>query len=785
MSQIARARELRLKRDFVGALTVLDKQPDASKRWLKEQLVNQIALGRLAEGITTLRQLLAVDPDRAHEYWMAIGQYENKGGNYAGAALAFGMASRGATLTATASFEYGAALANLGRHYEAVPQYRAAIAGDNKIAPRASLGLVQALAANDTFASAELSAAYQLAIVSNPTKRVLVAEWIERCTGDAEAVRSLERLQTEYQSPISSVLRALMELRGNSWVRERFSDMFQAIERTAILCAFKVVWTAHANRQSLDREACNLIVNDKEQSGALFFAFIARPITVYILPKARSPDLISSVGQSASLDELISLGINVDRLDAFCERWIDYGNEAWRDYMASAAKTGSNRTIPESLEKLSGFKDKVVAERCLQFIDPFSGEQCAPIDSVVIYGKTIYTFAGHELFYLICSEEGSNPTTIYIPRYEISIRITSRRSSAAIGPEIDNMRTMLAIRLARMPDKFEKAISVQLPVDRPRDIHLFIHKTENFAHHLWNFLTTIERLINACTHRNLARVSFHGSEFFGRIGEIFPEVADLVSNRERKAHIFDPSPYSSSALVVPAGGYFIPRSLSTRLRECMMRRPRFDRAHDPDDFAGRHTPVVWLGMRLGDKSWMGQEEGLPMIIDSIASHYPDALFLLDGFSYPVGACDVSPMWERVAGQLAEVAAAVKARSSVPDRVLSLIGNSMRENVLWAAVTDVYLAPIGSTQHKIGWFSDAPGIVYAPPLYAGGLAEQSAAIWAAEISAPPVFVIGEAAGQGQMRGLNASRKLMQNVTLDPDELAARMLTLLASRTLERI
>ena len=211
-----------------------------------------------------------------------------------------------------------------------------------------------------------------------------------------------------------------------------------------------------------------------------------------------------------------------------------------------------------------------------------------------------------------------------------------------------------------------------------------------------------------------------------------------------------------------------------------MARGARNRRFDPDQIAAltaRAHPVVWIGMRLGDKSWKDQEAGIQALAEGLFQRHPGALILLDGFSYPVGRDEISQDWASVISALHEVGERIIA--SLPGRaVINLVGTTLADAVLWAEKTDVYLTPVGSSQHKVGWLSRAPGLIYSAPRTRGKPGDQRLpGFWEAEGSPIPNYVFGVSVDSGQRKNAGDRRPQLDNVELDAQDLLARICALI--------
>jgi hypothetical protein len=190
--------------------------------------------------------------------------------------------------------------------------------------------------------------------------------------------------------------------------------------------------------------------------------------------------------------------------------------------------------------------------------------------------------------------------------------------------------------------------------------------------------------------------------------------------------------------------------------------------------------VIWIGLRVRSRAWADQEQEAARFIDALHLRYPRALVVLDGYSYPMGNDLVSERWQGSIDELHAVARAVKSNVRRGDQVIDLVGSTLREAVLWAEATDVYIAPNGTSQHKVGWFSDAPGVVYAPRSLGDLPPELRPGARESEGRPVPSTILGEPVGDGERRGRNDVRPHLENLRIDRGQLLAMVCELLESR-----
>jgi len=700
-----------------------------------------------------------------------------------GAAEAFARALSGGladpALPAWAVAEYLQVLAKGGRGSEALAFGRRAMAegAPAASAPPFLLAMTDLMIGAEP-AAPEIEELLRRAILAHPQDRLLVErafDWLRRGRSPEEALAWLAALQEGSETPLRSVLVTLADHQGQAAVRERFAGALDRIAETSPFAEVKRVRDALLDLREPDPADAAALLADRGQGAETFFRFL--------MPEPRQLPLLSP--SAATTKALAEQGIELERFRSFLDGFLRPGTPEWEAVLEGAAITEpSARETFLQAERESGFLDRMVATGGLPMMDPFTGEILQPFDSVVIFGRSVYTYRGREMFHLVCGKPWSGALGLHIPRLNLSLPF-GKSSSSLLGGYMANV---LAILLRRAATRTVAGETVwPAPSEAPRRLVLSIGNTENFAHHIWNFYSAVERMARTGLTERLSGAVFSGTEFFGPLDELFPELKAAGFRRMPKGNVIDPAPYSTEALVLQSGGFFAAASLTERMIARMRALPKAPPRHpdtpvlEPADVP-RETgaPVVWIGFRLRDKAWSEQEAGSIRIIQRLSERFPGALFLLDGFSFPVGHDQISDQWGDVVTALKAMGDRIRVASGIPDQVVNMVGNTLRESVLWAQETDAYLAPYGTTQHKIGWFTKAPGVVYVPPNFSPEVAGRSPACSVAEYGAAPHFIFGEAASAGERRGFNRTRERFSNVTLDADGMADQLVALLEER-----
>ena len=169
---------------------------------------------------------------------------------------------------------------------------------------------------------------------------------------------------------------------------------------------------------------------------------------------------------------------------------------------------------------------------------------------------------------------------------------------------------------------------------------------------------------------------------------------------------------TSHRLLIRVGGTRIDTALIQRVRRVAAERVPRDLHAQAAALRERHRPILWVTLRLENRTWVSQVPGLIAIGRQLARNYPNAALILDGFSILFGQA-VAPgaADRRLIARETEAAQAIIDALAGELVVLSLIGRPLFEAVVFAAIADCYFAHQGSLQHKIGWLGDCPGLVH--------------------------------------------------------------------------
>jgi hypothetical protein len=386
----------------------------------------------------------------------------------------------------------------------------------------------------------------------------------------------------------------------------------------------------------------------------------------------------------------------------------------------------------------------------------------------MIFDRQVFAFRGAELLTFISGGNMNAGVFLYSVGLNLLLKIDTESipcSQAYYGSDI-HMAELFAVYISRAARAYRNYLAAATEAatleGNQREVIAIHGRAENPAHHIWNYLSPFERLNMLGILGNISAVVPPPTDYFGDIRSIFPEIATTKFLSLPVTAVVDPCPFSLSEVAICLGGNFIPKQLKRRIHRWAKEAVPIDKLDGIEALVQKHGPIVWVGLRSGDKVWTNQTEGLIQVINAICEEYSDALFLLDGFSVPKSRALIPEKWSLQVEELRLVADQICRRVNSPDCVLSLIGNTIAESVVWAGNVSLYFTPLGSSQHKVGWYCAAPGIVYTTSKVQTISPDLRPGAWEAEGSAVPDFIVGEIAAPGKRRGNFDFRTNLENV-----------------------
>ena len=355
--------------------------------------------------------------------------------------------------------------------------------------------------------------------------------------------------------------------------------------------------------------------------------------------------------------------------------------------------------------QLTAINDKAVYAVC-----PFTGRLIASNHSLLANINVIfYRFESVQVFYVIVAGlDGFKKNAIYFPQQEIVVTTGN-------------------------PWTFEEADLIELQTRTVSNFHacyryLSDYKVTNkkvavcigffhFGHNLWNELPGIARLVRKGMIDSIDKFLVL-REPLGDIMQIFPEIpSGKIARKTTTDAIFDEI-MTNNYFVVRVGDSVVTSDTVSRVYEVAKANCRPETLVNVQHARRQHSLLLWIGIRVGSRTWVNQEDGLARLIEALHTEFPGLGVVFDGFSLPAdrsGELSENREYDDILRQenqvVSDIVERLKRHHRVTPGIFNIIGSSIYDANVWAHAIDFYVSPYGTLQHKVGWFANKPGIIH--------------------------------------------------------------------------
>jgi tetratricopeptide (TPR) repeat protein len=355
------------------------------------------------------------------------------------------------------------------------------------------------------------------------------------------------------------------------------------------------------------------------------------------------------------------------------------------------------------------FQQTLVDDGCIYAVCPSTGKILASNRSLPCGARGLalinccYRFIGTEVFYLITGSLWSERCCLYFPRLELIIELYNLRT-----PEYPETETIDALKAYSVVNA--KQLKTYLQQQQPSAKVVVVGDIDNIAHHLWNEISGIENLIATQSLSKIDRFLVVSSEFFGNLDELFPIPGEKIVRLKREevaAGIFQ-----NNYLAFRLGNLTIQQKSINRIEKLAAAKSP-SQLHATIDTAKQCFPLLWITIRLGNRTWVNQIEGTTEIINALAGDFPQLGIVFDGFNTADnrGKSLTSEAEKAIIARETETVKEIQGLISPELPIYNTIGCSMWESVLWSRAIDLYLAPWGAGLTKVAAMANKPGVIH--------------------------------------------------------------------------
>ena len=247
----------------------------------------------------------------------------------------------------------------------------------------------------------------------------------------------------------------------------------------------------------------------------------------------------------------------------------------------------------------------------------------------------------------------------------------------------------------------------------------------HIGHQLWNELTGIQHALD--THPDalpcwIVPDAAGGTELFGRIDALFPELAGRVVRSLGAVEAVIDHAYRSDLFLVRVTSDRVTASLRSRIQALALRSEAGRQAGAAARRAVRRSaPVVLFGLRVENRTAVEMKPFLDRLVRAVASRHPGAVIVFDGHN---ASPDDAPDNRRIirshgeregAARPVEVerglVAAVRDDARMLDvTIADTIGQPVASSIGWCLAADCFVSIWGAGLAKYRWVCNRPGYV---------------------------------------------------------------------------
>jgi tetratricopeptide (TPR) repeat protein len=341
------------------------------------------------------------------------------------------------------------------------------------------------------------------------------------------------------------------------------------------------------------------------------------------------------------------------------------------------------------------------------FICPFTGQ--VESTEICIGIEAYYRAFGGEYCLILESDNMFTPTStpIYVfPEHRLVIHATTLED-----PSLCSYVAHFFAQCFGCRDLVPAAIS-DAPSGRAIAVSDFVNP--HFGHQLLNVLSGWEVFLQSEAAQKVDHLmAFRDNDLFGHVFDLYGDRLPARAIRLAPESELEAARYilSNRLLCFFVKHDFIRESLCNRIVEQSRRSLEPARLAAIDGLRRAAAPLVMISLRLDNRMWLTQREGLVGLMDFLAARFPGIAFVVDGLnrSRQIKASTHAYMSLDDEAALARVLCG-KVDDDVA--VYDSIGCSIAESIVLCDRIDFFVAPVGSGMAKFKWVTNKPGVAYS-------------------------------------------------------------------------
>ena len=279
-----------------------------------------------------------------------------------------------------------------------------------------------------------------------------------------------------------------------------------------------------------------------------------------------------------------------------------------------------------------------------------------------------------------------------------------------VTEDLARVQSALALTLART---FENRQAVELYLkDTKRSVLVSDISLGHIGHYVWNVISGWSTLFENVVSGGIDVVaSTTFPQFFGGVVELYEDKLPLVGEIVRWTHRHElyREIIERRAVCVVLLDRYVTRDLAERVLSWCKSKCPDDSLNAIADIRGRTNHLLLVTLRLDNRCWVDQEDGLVEIFNRLSVAFPDFVAVLDGLNAGTHDLDSHAFMSLEAER--ELAAKIIARCPLVT-IINTIGLPLSESLVWCDTVDAFLAPVGAGMAKYRWITNKPGVAFS-------------------------------------------------------------------------
>ena len=380
------------------------------------------------------------------------------------------------------------------------------------------------------------------------------------------------------------------------------------------------------------------------------------------------------------------------------------------------------------------FQNLMVQNRCIYQTCPITGEEIKSQTSMLFGGfqGVVYRFISNYVFYLITGKNEFQKVYIYIPAIELILELCPNPFNP--GDLVNSLKCFTVTNW--------KTMICHIQYNDGREIANMLGFVENIGHHIWNELSAIQRLHDYGLLEQIDKFIVGNNEYYAKIEDIFPEIPKEKITRVSRQDQYNEANeiiLSNKYLAMKLGDCFIKEELAQRIYLASIKQCTASFLSEVEKAREKYFPLLWITVRVGNRTWIDFIEGIANIVRSLAQEFPDLGIVFDGVSRIDRRGKINHREEEIIKQENKVVQEIQSLLPPKIKIYNTIGSMMYESIVWAHAIDLYLAHWGGPLAKILLNANKPGVIHTNKFIYKTPLEKRAGSWERENVIVPVYV----------------------------------------------